>query len=399
MCYTPDRDSRKRVVPMYRTFDYVHDFGELPYTALPFNDCDNFAICSALYMEIEKVVTDELEQEPTKTFGEACRDLYAYFDYKIVPPGLFLNKVLFKNFLDLGSHSRYADMKITGCRSHYDAQQVVQFAAQTLFIDDDTILVVYRGTDDSIVGWHEDLDMLVKKVIPSHALALTYIKDVAEAYPDKKIMIAGHSKGGHIALYTALSCPAEIRKRLVRVYNNDGPGFAERSLLDSPAYQEIRPIYRHYVPSSSLIGVMMQHDNDYKVVKSSGFLGLSQHGAETWKCKNDEPDTRESLNFVGKLHELALADLLEILKPEDLQFFYEALCNLIYAPGQRGLLGVAQNAGLSLKLMAEALFTRTPAQKKVGRGIGRTFAGILVKDANKLMAKQVADARASMARA
>ena len=52
--------------------------------------------------------------------------------------------------------------------------------------------------------------------------------------------MGGHSKGGNLAVYSAVFCGEAVQNQLMRVYNNDGPGF-RTSLLGLP-----EPVYHHH---------------------------------------------------------------------------------------------------------------------------------------------------------
>ncbi len=82
------------------------------------------------------------------------------------------------------------------------------------------------GTDDTIVGWKEDFNMSYQHPIPAQIQAVSYIDEVA-AQTKKKIRIGGHSKGGNLAVYGAARCKSKFKKRIINIYNNDGPGFDE----------------------------------------------------------------------------------------------------------------------------------------------------------------------------
>ncbi len=46
----------------------------------------------------------------------------------------------------------------------------------------DTYLIVFRGTDDSIIGWKEDFHMTYMKEIPAQKHALEYLEDFFKQY-------------------------------------------------------------------------------------------------------------------------------------------------------------------------------------------------------------------------
>ena len=62
--------------------------------------------------------------------------------------------------------------------------------------------------------------------IPSQKQSVAYVARMARQYPDKTIRIGGHSKGGNLAVYSAVKSDGAIQERIVAVHNNDGPGFA-----------------------------------------------------------------------------------------------------------------------------------------------------------------------------
>lgn len=92
---------------------------------------------------------------------------------------------------------------------------------------DNTIYVSYRGTDNTLIGWKEDFNMIFKSHIASQISAKEYLENIAKKYPNKKIRIGGHSKGGNLAVYASIFADSEVKKRIINVYNNDGPGFNE----------------------------------------------------------------------------------------------------------------------------------------------------------------------------
>ena len=67
----------------------------------------------------------------------------------------------------------------------------------------DTYLIVFRGTDDSIIGWKEDFHLTYMKEIPAQKHALRYLKNFFARHPKQKVILAGHSKGGNLAIYAA----------------------------------------------------------------------------------------------------------------------------------------------------------------------------------------------------
>ena len=77
------------------------------------------------------------------------------------------------------------------------------------------------------------------------------INDIAKKYP-QKIRIGVHSKGGNLAVYSAVFASEEIKQRILNVYNNDGPGFSDE-IINTKEYKEMIKKVHTYIPQSSVI--------------------------------------------------------------------------------------------------------------------------------------------------
>ena len=129
--------------------------------------------------------------------------------------------------------NRYGNVILCGYVDHLDPSMEKQFSALTCLLEDDVMLITYRGTDNTLVGWKEDFNMTFLDTIPSQKEAVQYLEAMAIAYPDRRIILCGHSKGGNLAVYAAAFCSFAIQNRIQRVYNHDGPGFFRRNAASS----------------------------------------------------------------------------------------------------------------------------------------------------------------------
>ena len=62
---------------------------------------------------------------------------------------------------------RFTGLNLSDYCSVLDKEVEKQFAAMTYRISLDTYLLVFRGTDDSIIGWKEDFHMTYMNEIPA----------------------------------------------------------------------------------------------------------------------------------------------------------------------------------------------------------------------------------------
>ena len=366
--------------------DYIKNYGDISFTEKGFTDADNVAMCYMFYMPLEQVVSSSFDDEPVR-FSNAGSMLFAKrgFEHKAV--GLILTKDISVKMMAMARCRRFAEMQVVACTEVYGKDPAVQFGAGTFILPNGQIIVVFRGTDDTLTGWKENFDILMKDTIPSHRLATEYLENVAKHF-DGDIIVCGHSKGGYVAQYGALFCSDETRKRIKLLYNNDGQGFADYSYIKTDVYKEMLPKYRHFVPQSSFVGMLLAHDDDYTVVKSTRVLGPLQHDLSTWQFDGDRLKTTDDLTHLGKINDLVLYDLVNNLTEEQQKAFDTVLTSVVDEGKTEGLLGYKDNTAEVLranadsidKLDNEVLDNFKASLKNVGKYIKR--AGRLVRKGN-----------------
>ena len=371
--------------------DFIKKYGDKTFSELPFTDVDNLLLCEIFYMPFEKVLYKGFNDKPV-LFSDACKKVFAYNGYKHISPGFLMNNYISQKMMALAETVRYKDVKVYACESVFGTEPAVQFAAMTFILPDDTKVVVYRGTDDTWVGWKEDLDIYTKKGIPSHKLCVDYLERVAKDFPDGDIIICGHSKGGHVALHSALYCDESVRNRIERVYNNDGPGFYSYNYIESKPYNEIINKYRHFVPDCSFVGMLLVHDDDYIPVKSTRLFGMLQHDLATWKIKGTQLLTRDDLTFVARVTDLVLKKMLYNMDEEKTDNFEAVLSAVIAGMGQVNITNFSKNLISSLKGAIDTWSSIDEPAKELFR---TTFVGIftVIEECTKLVIMQDKETR------
>lgn len=360
---------------MSTSINFIKEYGDKTFDELPFCDVDNIALCEIFYMPFEKVIESKYNPEPV-SFKEACNRVFAYNGYKHVKPGFILFKSTSVKMMAMANTKRYADIKMVACESVFNVNPAVQFCAVTLLLPDGTNVIIYRGTDDTLIGWKEDFDLYTRKGIPSHKLALDYLNKIAKEYKGD-IIICGHSKGGNLALYSALNCSKKVRARITKLYNDEGPGFYNYSFMQTDAYKELLPKYRHFVPSNSFIGMLLAHDDDYEIVKSTHFFGPVQHAPHTWKTEGTTFATKDDLFITAKILDLYLRTLIFSMDENQNSAFDKVLEVIVEGTGQVNITNFARNIKSSIKGAMDAWkglddFTKNE-MSSVFEGAGKMF--------------------------
>lgn len=373
--------------------EFIQQFGEITFEEHPFCDGDALALSTIIYMPFDKVVSQSFDVEPVD-FSEHAGKLFNEMGGRYTKLGLLIPADASKRMMEMSLANRYKDVKLYGMKRVNSHSPAVQFFVGTFILPDGTMVVAFEGTDDTIAGWKEDVDILIRRGSPAYKYALDYIENLAKKR-DGDFIILGHSKGGNEALYTALKCSSEVRKRIRGVYNNDGPGYANYDIFHTGSYDEISERYHHYVPSSSLIGMMLAHDDDYIAVKSTKHLGILQHDMGTWKVKDGNVDTVPDTDFISKVSDAFLSEWIR-KTPEALYTAMDSVITGIWeGSGQETLTELAKNAGSALKGAAKAWKNIEPATKEnfktVFKGTGKLMVGSIksVKNGAKKAANKV----------
>ena len=159
----------------------------------------------------------------------------------------------------MAASARFSGLLLCGYENKIDDETQTQFSALTLLLPDGTAYVAFRGTDDTIVGWKEDFNLAFLPVVPAQRMAVQYLQAAAAVFSERPLRVGGHSKGGNLAVYSAVFCSEAVQNQLMQVYNNDGPGF-RTSLLPLPEHKRVAGRIVTIIPESSVVGILLEHE-------------------------------------------------------------------------------------------------------------------------------------------
>ena len=268
--------------------DYVQWRGDLSFEVRPFNKIDALVLCQLSYLNFSGIIPEQFNGGIT--LGEAAHT-YAADSMRGIPQefGVFINPLTADLLKAAAETERFGSILLKGFVNEVNRTTNKQFAALTAVLPTGDVCIVYRGTDDSLIGWKEDCLLCLQDAVPSHSAAVQYLSAAASAVVcgTEKLSIAGHSKGGNLALYAAGSAAASIRERIERIFCFDGPGFAF-DIKQWDGFQAILPKTASFIPQSSVVGVLLSYFPYYTVIESSEANTLWQHDAFSWQIKRDE---------------------------------------------------------------------------------------------------------------
>lgn len=186
----------------------------------------------------------------------------------------------------MAASPRFRTMTIRDHAALFDEQPPMQFAATTYVHGDQFAYVGFRGTDTTLAGWREDFDMAYQVPVPAQDLAARYLADVAaDPTVPERLYVGGHSKGGNLAEYAALTAAPEVQARIARVFSHDGPGFMAGT-FSAADYAPLQGRLAKTVPEDSMVGILMESSMPVGVVRASG-KGFEQHTVFRWEVADD----------------------------------------------------------------------------------------------------------------
>lgn len=249
-------------------------------------------------------------------------------------------------FAAVAASPRFREARLGAVVEHVDTVEQTQFAAMTFILPDGrdwrgrprakdptrggTMVIAFRGTDDSLIGWKEDFNMAFQYPVPAQRAASAYLGMAARLWRGD-IVLTGHSKGGNLAVYAAMNADPEVQRRIRHVYSLDGPGFPP-TIVTSREYLDIQPKVTKIVPSSSIVGQIFETPEPCRVVTSDSD-GIMQHFTFSWQVEGDHFVTEPDLASSSQLFNESLNAWMAGLTAEQRERAVDALFAVLHANG------------------------------------------------------------------
>lgn len=337
---------------MANLLDYLDWRGDLTLRQAPFNEVDNLILAELSYLDFQGIVPDlgcrgriKLRQAAEVYFSRVPQG-------EKIDMGVLVPDVIPDMLRKMAQSRRFQDMALSCFVDWLDAERAEQFAAITVETGDGMVYLSFRGTDDTLAGWKEDFNMACMPEVPSQKMAVEYVKAVAHRYPRKKLRLGGHSKGGNLAVWSGVFCPAAVQRRIFAIWSNDGPGF-HNDILDLPQHQRVEGRITSIVPKSSIVGMLLEHEEDYIVVDSSQ-EGLMQHDGFSWEVLGDHFVQLRSITRQGRMNDLVLKEWVHQMPLEQREKFVDGLFSVLTASGAKTLTDLKEESLKSAVAMVQA---------------------------------------------
>lgn len=293
-------------------------------------------------------------------------------DHDVENVGLVDPQVTHDFYHAIAANPRFSDIEMGAFLEQFDDGEQTQFAAVTYRLPSGTLVVAFRGTDDSLVGWKEDFNMAFQYPVPAQVTAADYLARVAALWQNVPIVLTGHSKGGNLAVYAAMNAEDDVKDRIERIYSLDGPGFPE-AVVNSFEYASVSDRIVKIVPDSSVVGMVLETPERCMVVKSD-VEGIMQHFAFSWQMHGGEFDKVEDVASSSVTFNKALNKWLANLSKEQRERAVDALFAVLEASGA-GSISAMMAAGP--KVIPEMLGTYVGLSGEDRRNLNQALAIML----------------------
>ena len=310
---------------MSTIFDYLDYIAYDSIYDRPFKELDVLALTELTYLPFDRIVPQGDTTNIEVRLSDAVELVDRTTDFIVTDQHLQLVDVL-------ATSKRFKNVKLLNYVDEYDPDVQKQFAAMTYRLTMDVYLVVFRGTDDTLIGWKEDFHMTYMDHVPAQRRAASYLQNVMKEFPKGHFLVAGHSKGGNLATYACSYLPDQLSEQVHAIYCYDAPGL-NKSIIKTEGYQRIAHLIYRFVPQGSIVGMMLEVPEPSTIVKSRAFGGFAQHDAFTWMVEKDGFVTLDQTSPDSQQMDQTLKQWVQEVPDSQLKKFFDTFFGLFLDAG------------------------------------------------------------------
>jgi hypothetical protein len=359
---------------MANIIDYVEEIGKFDLLEAPFNSVDSLILSQLSYVRLDGLIPGVSAQEPV-----CITELLDIPNFEDMFWDVRDSESNRKLFIATATSRRFCNTRLNYYVNNINNDIGKQFSAVTFFLDEGIAYMAIRGTDSTIVGWKEDFNMAFMCPVPAQEEGVWYINEVAQLFPGEFI-VGGHSKGGNIAVYSSIKCNCEVQDRISAVYSFDGPGFP-KDIFSCPEYIRVKKRIHKYLPQSSVIGMIMEHQESYSVVESNQFW-IFQHAPLSWMVEDDNFKYIYEIKATSAYMNKTLNNWINSVDMEKRKLFVETLFQVISVTNAKTLFDLTDEWK---KNAISVLFAINEIDKKTKIIIARLIMSLFVFAANNIL--------------
>ena len=333
---------------MSHIVSYIKRQQKNTFRELPFNEVDALVLAQFVYLKWDGIVPAISENKEAVCLCELAEDMdfaHVFYDDRYRRDNLEL-------FEAMRESRRFGRMKMNYFSDITSVVAETQFSAITVFLENGPTVVIYRGTDETMVGWKEDFNMCFKEPVTGQSLSALYLQQVTERL-EGEFIVTGHSKGGNFAVYASMNVEEKIQNRIERVYSFDSPGFRPE-ILESVDFNRIMGKIIKYLPHSSIFGMLLQSKEDFQVVECFS-IGVLQHNPYNWQVSGNEFKKVDKLDWGSLFLNETCNEWIYSLSDEELHAFSEIWYQIMQEANITTMLEFTKEPGKTLIHLIDAI--------------------------------------------
>ena len=350
---------------MTNLLDYIKWRGDLSFEQDPFNEIDALLFASMAYVDFSGIIPEDGDI----TLADVADIYYQIHSQEELDSDKTFFRFSHVLLKEASQVRRYMNLTLSNFVDHTDPASLIQFAVVTVRISPDEIFIAFRGTDDTIVGWKEDF-YLSYMTVSSEEEAVEYLRNT-EAGKADRIMMGGHSKGGHLAIHAALNVEEEIQDRVTAIYDFDGPGFNDE-VRETEGFDKIGHVINRYIPENSIIGRLLS-DTAVPHIVFSCEKGVLQHDPVSWAIEGKKFLLLEKPSIASDVFDETLTSWLKDMSLEEKKQFIDDLFAVLEASGETKVTAISKVNLLEVKAMLDKMHSLRRDSQKVIRNLIRLF--------------------------
>lgn len=263
------------------------------------------------------------DSEEKKTFKEVMEEQIK--EHGVNKLGALLPLEMTEILVRASKSKRYSGIKLYNLHINISSKLSTQSTFLMADLTEKTKIVIFGSTDDTVVGWEEDLKLIIDHDVECLKEAKEYVERHCSL--DNRYIFIGHSKGGMESAYALLTASKELQGRILVAYDLDGPGFTKEFVEEykhNPALDKLKLI----CPKGSFIGRMF-HQPVKSIVCPSTAIGLLQHNPNSWVIKGNHFKRLKAFSKRTSILVSAVNNYVESLKEQEAKEIVNGVMKII----------------------------------------------------------------------
>lgn len=329
--------------------DYIRWRGDLTFRNNQFQLLDSLVFTQLSYVDFSMVLDEPYKEATLGSLDTYITDHNCYRLKNLIGGEEEL-------FHQIARSKRFKDIIV---RNYIDVlEDDVQFCAMEFVINQRLSFIAYRGTDNTLVGWKEDFKITYTK-IKAQSHAREYLKAIIN---DSTVYyVGGHSKGANLALYACGGLDEKQYKRILRIFDLDGPGFCkdtfDRTKLDLLNSKVIKMI-----PEYCVVGKMFYYPFENVFIVRSKESGANQHDLVSWCMDGLKLDVVKENDKRSEWITSILNDWIDGATYEERELFIDEFFTSLSAGGATTMQEILTK---DLVEVARAMVNASPTSRKI----------------------------------